>query len=183
VINPGTAANVHHQGEYISPVRAVINCYDMDDFTRAKLHPGNALIQSARVGGNNDGLPPALEAGFITWNRIRITAAADAAPRSAVDAVRDNANSLLQITLNQAYHTGWRSADCKLTRGQHNNLVATCPSDLLHERAVDLTFFDAVSDLGMRVSLRAGMLLIAAIVMLGLLSVVPKRRPVASPAS
>jgi hypothetical protein len=89
---------------------------------------------------------------------------------------------LLHITLNQAYHTGWSSPDCQLTRGDQGNLVASCPNTL-QSKPADLVFFDAVSDLGMRVSLRAAAGLAGAALTLGLLSLIPRRRPVTSPAA
>ena len=176
VVNPGTAANVHHQGEFISPVRAVINCYDTDDFTHAGVRTGTNMVKDARFERNRGLLPPELAAGFVTWNRIRI----GAVPRSS-DPPTPWPDSPLQITLNQAWHTGWSSTDCKLSRGTDNNLVVQCPVETLRARTVDLTFFDPISDLGMRVSVRAAIVLIGTLLMLALMSVVAKRRTLASP--
>jgi len=173
---PGTAANPHHQGELVSPVRGVINCYDMDDFAHAPIQPGTNLITNVGIAGNRAPAPPTLEAGFVTWNRMRIQApAAAAAPNQA--------DSLLQITLNQPYHKRWSSPDCELTRGEQGNLVATCPIHTLQAKSVDLVFFDPVSDLGVRVSLWAVRATAAALLMLALLSAIPRRRSVASPAA
>ncbi|MDB6100334.1 MAG: hypothetical protein JWO52_333 [Gammaproteobacteria bacterium] len=177
VMNPTTAADPHRQGEFVSPVRGVVNCYDMDDFAHAPVHPGTSLIRSIRVAGSQAPLPPAVEAGFVTWNRIRIEAPLPAAASSGTPA-----GGLLHITLNQAYHTGWSSPDCQLTRGDQGNLVASCPNTL-QSKPADLVFFDAVSDLGMRVSLRAAAGLAGAALTLGLLSLIPRRRPVTSPAA
>jgi hypothetical protein len=149
----------------------------MDDFAHAPVQPGTSLIKNIRVAGNQAPQPPALEAGFVTWNRIRIQAPVRAAAPSGNDA-----DGLLHITLNQAYHTGWASADCRLTRGDQGNLVANCP-DSVQSKPADLLFFDAVSDLGMRVSLRALAAVAGAALALGLLSLIPRRRPVASPAA
>ncbi len=176
VLNPGTPTNVHHQGEFISPVRAVINCYDLDDFTHATVRPGSVLVKEAHDDSHSRTAPPALEAGFVTWNRIRIRGAPD-----SPDAGTTQPGSLLHITLNQAYHTGWSSRDCKVSRGDQNNLVATCPVETLRANAVDLTFFDPVSDLGMHVSVRAAIVLFGTLLMLVLMSVVSKRRTVAGP--
>jgi hypothetical protein len=178
VLNPTTAANPHLQGEFVSPARGVINCYDMDDFTHAAVHPGTTLIRNIRIEGSPASPPPSMEAGFVTWNRIRIEAPALAAASSGNDA-----DPLLHITLNQAYHTAWSSPYCALTRGEEGNLVAHCPRHAVQAKPVDLVFFDPVSDLGMRVSLRAFITVAGAMLALGLMSLIPKRRPVASPAA
>jgi hypothetical protein len=173
---PGTPARPHHQGEFVSPVRGVINCYDMDDFARAPVQPGRSLIRNIGNAGRQAPAPATLEAGFVTWNRMRIQAPAAAAAANPAD-------SLLHITLNQAYHKGWSSPDCELTRGEQGNLVANCPLHTLQAKSVDLVFFDPVSDLGMRVSLRAVRATAAALLVFALLSAIPRRRAVASPAA
>jgi len=101
----------------------------------------------------------------------------------AAAAVANQADSLLHITLNQAYHKGWSSPDCGLTRGEQGNLVANCPIHTLQAKPVDLVFFDPVSDLGMRVSLHAIRATAAALLVFALLSAIPRRRAVASPAA
>jgi len=171
-----TATNPHHQGELVSPVRGVVNCYDMDDFARAPVHPGTSLIRNIGVAGSQPPLPTALEAGFVTWNRIRIHA-----PPLAAGSFANAADPFVHITLNQAYHTGWSSQDCELTRADQGNLVANCPQLTLQAKPVDLVFFDPVSALGARVSLRAVPLTTGAMLALGLMGLVPRRRPVASP--
>jgi hypothetical protein len=170
-------ADPHLQGEFVSPVRGVLNCYDMDDFAHAPGHPGTSLINAIRVAGSQAPQPPVLEAGFVTWNRIRIAAPVPATAPSANDA-----DGMLHITLNQAYHTGWSSTDCRLTRGDQGNLVANCPNSV-QSKPADLVFFDPISDLGMRVSLRAAIGLGGTALALALLSLIPRRRTVASPAA
>src|SRR5882724_1802554 len=172
MMNPSTRANPHYQGEFVSPVRGVIDCYDMDDFTHAPVHAGTSLIRDIQVAGGGQA-SAALDAGFVTWNRIRIAAPASAA---------SDADSLLYITLNQAYHTGWTSPDCELTRGDQGNLVAHCAKHALQAKPAELVFADPVSALGTRVSLRAGITLAGAALALGLMSLFPRRRAVASPA-
>jgi len=178
VVNPNTRTSPHLQGELVSPARGVINCYDMDDFARAPVHPGTSLIRSIRVTGSQAPVPPALEAGLVTWNRIRIEAPILTAASSG-----NYADPLFHITLNQAYHTGWSSPDCGLTRGDQGNLVANCPRQILQAKPVDLVFFDPVSDLGMRVSLRAVPAIAVAMLAFGLMSLIPRRRAVVSSAA
>jgi hypothetical protein len=178
VVNPTTAADPHLQGEFVSPVQGVINCYDMDDFAHAPVHPGTSLIKNIRVAGSQAPVLPGLEAGFVTWNRIRIKAPVLDAASSGNDA-----DPLVHVTLNQAYHIGWSSPDCELTRDDQGNLVAHCHKHTLQANPIDLVFFDPISDLGMRVSLRAVVAIAGAMLAFGLLSVIPRRRAVASPAA
>lgn len=177
VENPVTATSSHQQGEFISPLRAVVNCYDMDNFTRAKVRTGTDLIKSLKSdAGTRQGNPP-LDAGFMTWNRIRIlTPSATDSNGTAGTAGRPD--SMLHIVLNQAYHTGWSSASCTLTRGDEDNLVANCPAKVLQAGPVDLVFFDSVSELGAEVSVKAGVVLGSTLSMLGLLGLIPRRRTV-----
>ena len=176
VENPGSAAEPHMQGEIISPMRAVTNCYDMDSFIRAKVHSGTNLIKAV----DHHAIVPAagtrLEAGFITWNRIRILRESTAPSRLSPVALRD---PILRVVLNQAWHTGWRSSSCRLERGAEDNLVASCPAGELDAGPVDLVFFDPTSELGTRVSLTAAPLLGMSIGLLTLAGLATRRRPIA----
>ena len=89
----------------------------------------------------------------MTWNRIRIAKTPAAPSGFSTIGLRD---PVLHIVLNQAFHTGWRSASCAVERGAENNLVASCPAKELEAGPVDLVFSDPVSALGTRVSLTAG---------------------------
>jgi hypothetical protein len=173
VMNPGTAAAPHMQGEVISPLRAVTNCYDMDNFTRAEVTNGTNLIKQVHTDSTAD-VP--LDGGFVTWNRIRLLTAT-----ALPDGTLSDPGSMLHIELNQAYHTGWRSTSCKLERGAKDNLVASCPIEELAAGPVDLVFSDPVSELGARVSLKAGLVLGVSISLLTLAALAPRRRPVVVP--
>ena len=171
--NPGSAADPHMQGEMISPLRAVANCYDMDNFTRAPVHSGTNLIKSVQRGA------APLEAGFMTWNRIRILRASSAVPSGLSEiGLRD---PVFHVVLNQAFHTGWRSSSCTLERGAEDNLVASCPARELDAGPVDLVFSDPVSELGARVSLTTSAVLGISIGLLTLAGLALRRRPIAAP--
>ena len=178
VENPDTPAHPHEQGEFITPTQAVVNCYDRDDFTRADVRPGDQLIKDVTMDGARRPVRAHLDAGFLTWNHIRIQ------PRTGARAVpvANSADRILHIELNQAYHAGWSSGSCRLTSGPKGNLVANCPGAETQSGPVDLTFFDPISDLGTRVSLRAFAALCLAVPLLGLMSLVPRRRAIAAPA-
>jgi hypothetical protein len=170
--NPGTAADPHMQGEVIAPLRAVANCYDMDNFTRAPVHSGTNLIKTVQ---ERDTTP--VEAGFMTWNRIRILKTSTTPSGFRDIGLRD---PVLHIVLNQAYHTGWHSTSCALERSAEDNLVASCPAKDLDIGPVDLFFSDPVSELGARVSLTAAPVLGASIGLLTL-GLAPRRRLVGAP--
>lgn len=176
VENPDTAAHPHEQGEFITPTRAVVNCYDRDDFTRADVRLGDQLIKDVAFDGSHRSIRPRLDAGYLTWNHIRIVPQPTAAPLM----VAEYADRTVHIELNQAYHSGWSSGSCRLRRGPKGNLIADCPVAEAQSGPIDLTFFDPVSDLGMRVSLRAFAALCLAIPLLGLMSLVPRKRAIAA---
>lgn len=90
-------------------------------------------------------------------------------------------NSMLQIELNQAYHTGWSSPHCTLTRGAHDNLVANCPARDLQAGPIDLVFFDPVSEMGKQVSIRAAIAMGIAVSLLALLGLAPRRPAATAP--
>lgn len=175
--NPDTAADPHDQGEFITPTQAVVNCYNRDDFTRADVQLGSHLIKNARLEGADRSSNVPLEAGFLTWNHIRI---APAPASFRVHAVAHD-DAMLHIVLNQAYHSRWSSSSCELTRGDRGNLVANCPATQVQAGPVDLVFFDPVSELGMRVSLQGIAALGIAVPLLALMSLLPKRRETAAP--
>jgi hypothetical protein len=169
--NPDSAADPHQQGEFITPTQAVVNCYDRDEFTRADVQLGTHLIKNARIDAANRSFNVPLDAGFLTWNHIRILPSASNLRVAAVAH-----EPMLHIVLNQAYHARWSSPSCVLTRGDQGNLVANCPASAVHAGSVDLVFFDPVSDLGMRVSLQAFAAVGVGVPLFALMSLRPKRR-------
>jgi hypothetical protein len=143
----------------------------MDSFTRAPVHSGTNLIKTVQ----RETTP--LEAGFMTWNRIRILKASNAPSGFSEIGLRD---PMFHIVLNQAFHTGWHSTSCTVERGAEDNLVASCPAKELDAGPVDLVFSDPVSQLGARVSLTAGPVSGISIGLLTL-GLVSRRRPIAAP--
>lgn len=88
---------------------------------------------------------------------------------------------MLHIELNQAYHPGWSSPQCTLTRGAQDTLVANCPARELQAGPVDLVFFDPVSEIGKQVSIRAAVAVGIAVGLLALLGLIPRRRTAPAP--
>jgi hypothetical protein len=163
----------HHQGEYITPKRAVINCYNMDDFMRAEVQPGTKLIKEVNLDKVQGMDRTSLQAGFLTWNHIRIIRSPTAAPSDTTE----GAQSVVRIVLNQAYHKLWRTPDCAVERGATNNLVAACSAERLRKGPIDLTFYDPISELGMRTSCVAWIFMGAVLVLLSLIAWLQARPP------
>lgn len=151
------------EGEFISPTRGVIDCYDNDDFRRADTWAGSDLVESARVEGASAPLP--VTARFMTWNRIRIESAASMPPGI-------NVSSSVHIVLDQAYHKFWRAHDCELSASDSGNLVASCPADVIRDRLIELRFHDPVSELGTHVSVAAWAGWLAAMAIVWMLSLI-----------
>lgn len=134
------------QGEFITPTRGVIDCYDNDDFRHADTPPGSNLIESVRVAGA--ATPLTVAARFMTWNRIRIDLAAPPPPGADL-------SSPIRIVLDQAYHKFWRARDCELSASDSGNLVASCAGNAVRHGQIELRFHDSVSELGARISIVA----------------------------
>ena len=144
-----TTRRRHHrvlQGELISPTRAVINCYDMDDFKRAPVTTGSELLQDLQIFSPDNPSPPLIRADFLSWDRIQVAPLPGAEPVDPA-ALKGTA----RLTFNQAFHRNWTSDICHISEGPRGNLTAECPTSTL-TRPVELTFFDPVSALGARVS-------------------------------
>jgi hypothetical protein len=150
----------------------------MDDFIRAPVRSGSSLIRQIGTDASATSANVALEAGFMSWNRIRILRKPQAGSGRHTGAFHSPA---FRLVLNQAYHPQWRSSACMLERGHEGNLVAACPSEAMEAGPVDLVFFDPVSDLGARVSVMAGVVLAIAIGLLQSWRLVSRRRPLGVP--
>jgi hypothetical protein len=130
------------QGTLIAPREGVIDCYDNDDFTHARMRAGSQLVQSISVDAPRR--PPALTAQFADWNHIRIDAASPA---------YGDYRSRVIIVFNQAYHRFWTSSDCSVLPASSGNMVAICDAAALARHPLEIRFDDAESALGARVSL------------------------------
>jgi hypothetical protein len=167
---PTSARRHHHlQGETLAPTRAVINCYDLDDFKRAPVTTGAELIKDVQYFSAVDAATPLLRGDFITWNRIRITAISPA-DTAGIAMLKGT----VRITLNQAFHTDWSSQKCAVVEGSTGNLTLDCPVAALSQ-SIELTFYDGVSALGARVSLTGWLLFPCCVTLLGLASIRPRR--------
>ncbi len=142
------ACGQRDQGELITPVRGVVDCYDLDDFIRPPMEPGARLVRSVLRGAKPIGDAARLRGEFLTWNRIRILAEVSAPLCSPPDC-----RAIVQVVLNQAYHPLWSvGAGASLLSGEQGNLTILCSLDRLQRGPLELEFRDPVSDAGARVS-------------------------------
>jgi hypothetical protein len=147
-------------GELITPLRGVIDCYDEDDFTRPAMDPGVALVRAVRLGsvGLRASARPLGE--FVTWSHIRILPA-------TVRAAAPRTRGLVEVELNQAYHTMWSTGNgAGLVEGEQGNLTVVCSLDRLERAPLELIFHDPVSNAGVRASIIAWTVLGLALPML-----------------
>ncbi len=129
------------QGEIITPTRGVLDCYDHDDFIRARIDAGAPLAQAQGAE-----LPKGVAAGFSTWNDIFVRWSP-----STLAVERDGAGRG-RLTINQAWHSGWHSDVCVTERDARNRLVLDCTVGEMESRAARLHFEDHFSSLGSYVS-------------------------------
>jgi hypothetical protein len=174
-------ADKHLQGEVISPTRGVCDCYDMDDFTRARTEPGPDLVLQVMNNGRPIPHPIHISASFGSWSDIRLIAGCDA------DGAARCATALLgriQLILKQAYHRNWRAAGCETQATPTGNLLLDCPAGHLLEGPVELIFRDPLSDRAAWVSTLSWKICLAMTVGLALLAgctaTVRARRPAAA---
>jgi hypothetical protein len=134
------------QGQFITPVRGVVNCYDMDDFEHAEVSTGEHLVRATLADGRTTSR--AADAAFGSWNQIVLIMDPAAPVRTG------SAPSRVQWVLNQAYHKHWRMPGCKVERSARGNLIADCPAQF-EQQPPALSFFDPLSAYAARVSVIA----------------------------
>lgn len=165
------------QGEFITPTRAVANCYNMDDFIHAPIKPGNdTVIATTDYDASNAAMTastsdtPATEFDMPSWNHFQLRS-----PLLSGDGIR-------VVVLNQAWNSHWSAEGCEVLRDPDNRLALSCSRRRWRE-GVDLTFDNDMSDAGAITSLRASppllLLLSASVLLLGvrrpLMTALPKR--------
>jgi hypothetical protein len=143
----------HLQGELITPIRGISDCYDMDDFRRPDNVPGNQLVQHVTQESLGAGRPRTFVGTFSTWSHIRLRIDTP----NAVDSMSNSSSGSerTQVSLRQAYHTSWRARGCDTYADARGNLAVDCPASSLRGGSVELQFNDPVSELAARVSIRA----------------------------
>lgn len=138
------------QGQFITPTRGVVNCYNLGDFIRADVEPGGDLVKNIRDtdSGKIRGLQP--KASFVTWNHIQI------APVDQSEVFDQRYEALgskkLQVFLNQAYHPLWRAEGCTTLHSESGNLILECPSAKLRDETIDLKYNDQLSRVAAQIS-------------------------------
>jgi hypothetical protein len=136
----------------LSPTVGVCDCYDMDDFVRARTAPGRDLILQAQEEGVPPDFEPAIRAEFASWNRIRIQA--DCGFSRTLPVCNPPPGSRVRIVLKQAFHANWRAPhECETAATASGNLVLACPAARVLHSTLELVFRDRLSELSARVSI------------------------------
>jgi hypothetical protein len=139
------------QGQLIAPTRGVSNCYDMDDFNRADGPTVNSLVSRVMEDQTTSHRVPRIEAGFATWSRIRLMM--DCTASNVAGSCATSLHDRTEVTLSQAYHSGWHAAGCETHPSTQGQLIVSCPASRMREGPIDLHFDDPISDAGARVSM------------------------------
>ena len=134
------------QGQFITPVQGVVNCYDKDDFQHAEVSTGEQLVRATLADGRTTS--PAAHAAFGSWNDILLRTDPAGLVRTG------SAPNRVEWVLDQAYHKHWRMPGCKVERAARGNLVADCPAKF-EQQPPTLSFFDPLSAYAARVSVVA----------------------------
>lgn len=153
------------QGEVLTPVTGVCDCYDMDDFLRPRIlaSEGPVLGVSHVAGG---GRVPAVQVRFVSWSEIEIRP--DCGGQGVCDFARD---SVVRIVLAQAYHSDWSAPGCEVYGTPAGNLALECPVQRLL-KPLRVQYRNGLSDLALGVSGTAWALWLGAVVALLLLHLV-----------
>jgi hypothetical protein len=138
------------QGELITPIQGVIDCYDMDDIAHGNIQQGAALVQATMLNGIPMSDGP--RANFLTWNRIRI-AQWQRSPDTGLES--GSGSSPVEMVFNQSYDRHWRADGGEVLGSHSGNLVVRCDLARLRRGPMELSFTDPVSSLGAVVSGRS----------------------------
>jgi hypothetical protein len=148
-----TMQNQQLQGDLITPTRAVLNCYDLDDFIHADVEPGNRIVKAMMSNARMPMDASSARGKFVSWNHMQI----DVEPSlvTARDQLASPPTNGVQLVLNQAFNADWRANGCKTVRGANGNLVLECPADRLREGPINAVFHNDLSSLAAEISLRS----------------------------
>jgi len=147
-----TVGEEHHQGEFISPVRAVSDCYDMDDFQRADIEAGASLVTTAEASAPG-AVAAVWRARFSSWSSIQLQLDCPLADRGADCEEADLPTT--RFTFQQAYHSLWHAPGCTTAPDLQGHLTLECPRSELRRGLIELRFFNALSKSAAEVSTRA----------------------------
>ena len=134
------------QGEALTPVTGVCDCYDMDDFLRPRIQPSEGPVLSVSRLDEPGGAVPALQVRFVSWSRMEIRA--DCVDGQVCGGPR---GGVIRIVLAQAYHADWRASGCEVYGTPAGNLALECPVRQFLE-PLRLEYRNSSSDVAARVS-------------------------------
>jgi hypothetical protein len=140
------------QGEFITPTRGVVDCYNEDEFIKADIDIGDQLVRRQLRDGVSIPLQASTHAKFVTWSHIRLRLDNNS---PALEMSNANSATHLQMVLNQAFHPLWQADECQINRTVRGNLVVDCPLSRWRAGTVDLKFNDELSTRAAAISTKA----------------------------
>jgi hypothetical protein len=167
VIEYAAIRETQMQGEIMSPTRGVSNCYDMDDFRRAAVIPGDGLVDRLVQPWRGTGAQPAAHVLFPSWSQLLVQI--DCPGGNSRSSCLGSESSRTQLVLRQAYHEFWKAPGCNTSADSRGNLVLNCPASAFRHGTISATFDAPISDLGAHFSRWSWMVLIGIIGALGLI--------------
>jgi hypothetical protein len=139
-------ANDELQGKFITPVRGVIDAYNLGEFIQPAMSSGRNLVRVVTVEDVAVDPVASVRGEFFSWSRIRLTGLDSLLRRAEVG------DPSTRLELNQAYNRHWSVSRGQTFMGQHGNLGIQLALSELDAGPVELTFRDPFSALGARVS-------------------------------
>ena len=153
-----------YQYDLVSPVRGLLDAYNMGDFIHPDMDPGVHLFRGAFLDEKGLRTSQWVKGRFMSWNCIRVDFL-----KTAPSAIR-NAEHTLTLTFNQAWHRYWSCSKGRVYSINGRNLALDIPVRALDGAPVDLIFHDPVSELGAKVSKAAWLAWMPLMLLLGVLS-------------
>lgn len=155
------AGEALYQSQLTTPTKGVIDAYNMGDFIRPLMLPGNQLVKAVKVGGRMLREEAGVQARFLSWNQIEVRVARD------LNREGFKLEAPVLVDLWQAWNRYWHASRGTLSATRWNNLLLETNVSALQPGPITLTFRDPVSDLGVKYSLAAWPLWGVLVVLLG----------------
>jgi hypothetical protein len=124
------------QGDLVAPTRGVLDCYDHDDFIRARIRPGAPVVEG----------PASVAGSFEGWSDVALQWTSSL-PQSETHSV-----SRASLIVNQAWHPYWSADRCRTIHDGLNRLALDCSATEMRSGAARLHFEDPLSTIAARVS-------------------------------
>jgi hypothetical protein len=135
-----------YQYDLISPVKGLLDAYNMGDFIHPDMDPGVCMFRKSFLDGVGQRTRQWVRGRFLNWNHIQVNLI-KAIPQ---EYLQDD--HTLRLVFNQAWHRYWSCPTGRVTTDNGRNLAVDVPLRAASHQPIDLIFHDPVSERGARVS-------------------------------